>query len=64
MLMKQQAQAYIDARSNIVKGSIDIINDTVKMIPDLSNETKEKIITNLLTTLTSNSNAQPVIQLK
>jgi len=64
MLMKQQAQAYIDARKNIVKGSIGIINDTVKMMPELSSETKERIVTNLLTTLTSNSNVQPVVQLK
>lgn len=63
MLVKQQSMAYIEGRAELVKGSIGIIEDTVKNMPDLSRETKEKIIVNLLTTLTSQTATQPVIKM-
>ncbi len=64
MLMKQQANAYIEARSTIVDGTIGIVQDAIKKFPDLSVETQEKIISNLMTTLTSNNPVSSVIQLK
>jgi regulator of protease activity HflC (stomatin/prohibitin superfamily) len=62
MLVKQQSLAYIEGRTELVKGSLGIIEDTVKDMPELSKETKEKIIVNLLTILTSQSAVQPVIK--
>ena len=64
MLMKQQAEAYIKARSHVVDGAVGIIEETIKKLPNLSKETQEKVVVNLLTTLTSNNSVQPVVQLK
>lgn len=61
MLMKQQAMAVVDARQELVNGVIGIINNTVEQMPTLSKEVRDKVIVNLFTTLTSNTNAQPVI---
>ena len=64
MLMKQQAQAYIQARSQVVEGAVGIIEETIKKLPNLSKEAQEKVVVNLLTTLTSNNSVQPVVQLQ
>jgi len=64
MLMKQQAQAYIQARSQVVEGAVGIIKETIQKLPNLSKEAQEKIVVNLLTTLTSNNSVQPVVQLQ
>ena len=64
MLMKQQAQAYIQARSQVVEGAVGIIKETIQKLPNLAKEAQEKIVVNLLTTLTSNNSVQPVVQLQ
>lgn len=64
MLMKQQAKAYLEARKEIVDGAIGVAKDTIKRLPDLSKDAQEKIVCNLLTTLTSSSSPQPVVQLR
>ncbi len=55
MLMKQQAQALIGARKEIAAGALGIVHDTVAAFPDMSREGKERIVTNLLATLTSHA---------
>jgi len=64
MLMKQQAQAYIQARTQVVEGAVGIIEETIKKLPNLSKFAQEKVVINLLTTLTSNNSVQPVVQLQ
>ena len=61
MLMKQQAQAFVDARQELVNGVVGIINTTVEQMPTLSKDVRDKVIVNLFTTLTSNTGSQPVI---
>ena len=63
MLMKQQAKATVDARTEIVNGAVGIIQDTLDKFPNLSTETKNKLTINLLTTISSN-NTQPVVNLE
>lgn len=61
MLMKQQAQAYVDARQELVNGVVGIINNTVEKMPHLTPEVRDKITVNLFTTLTSNNGAHAVV---
>lgn len=61
MLMKQQAQAFVDARQELVSGVVGIINNTIEQMPHLSKDVRDKITVNLFTTLTSNTSSQPVI---
>ena len=53
MLMKQQATALVQAREQIVAGALHIVRDTVKEFPSMSEAGKERLISNLLVTLTS-----------
>jgi regulator of protease activity HflC (stomatin/prohibitin superfamily) len=64
MLMKQQALAYIDARKSIVDGAIGVAKDAIEKLPELSKESQEQIVTNILTILTSGNAPQPVLHLK
>jgi len=67
MLMRQQAQAVIAARRQVVDGAVGIAKDTVerieKEITVLNAEGKAAILSNLLTTLVSEHNVQPVLAL-
>ena len=53
MLMKQQAIALINARKEIVQGALHVVQDTLTQFPDLSDAAKERLIGNLLVTLTA-----------
>ncbi len=53
MLMKQQAVALIGARREIVAGALNVVRDTLTQFPDLSDVAKERLIGNLLVTLTA-----------
>lgn len=64
MLIKQQAQAYIDARRLIVKGALDTVADVNSQLDWVTTESKEKTICNLITVLASQHNAQPVVELQ
>jgi hypothetical protein len=67
MLVKQQAQAHVEARVMIVNSAVSIIEDTLNKLEDLNLDlsagTKEKIVINLMTVLSSNSGAQNVVNL-
>jgi regulator of protease activity HflC (stomatin/prohibitin superfamily) len=68
MLMRQQAQALIDARKTIVEGAVAIVHDAVDRLKaaglELSPEQREVLITNLLVVLCSGEHAQPVLQVQ
>lgn len=66
MLMRQQAQALIDARKMIVEGAVEIVRDAVSRLKDAQLEVKEEerdnLISNLLVVLCSGDRPQPVLQ--
>lgn len=64
MLIKQQTIRYIESKHEIVKSSLSIIDEVIKNKTDISNETKEKILINLLTSLTSNTNVHSTINME
>lgn len=63
MLMKQQAQAMVSARKEIVTGALQIVIDTLAEFPRLSEPSREKLINNMLVTLTSQQHATPVLSM-
>lgn len=66
MLIRQRAQAYIDAKATIGNAATDIVKDIIKAVESditLSREAKEKLIVNLTTVITSETGASPVLNL-
>jgi len=66
MLRRQQASAIIDARRQLVEGAVGMVNEALKrlseqQIVELDEERKASMINNLLVVLTSDQNAQPVV---
>jgi regulator of protease activity HflC (stomatin/prohibitin superfamily) len=63
MLIKNQTQAMLQSRTLIVNAATEIVNSTIKSINISSQEAKDKLITNLLTVLVSNSGTYNTIDL-
>jgi hypothetical protein len=66
MLVRQSADAYMDAKNTIVNASIGIVNGVIDGIEEqssfaLSDERKGSIVENLLVVLTSETGVQPVL---
>ena len=66
MLRRQQAEAIIDARKQIVHGAVSMVemalNDLAeKSVVELDEERKATMVSNLLVVLCSESEAQPVV---
>lgn len=66
MLRRQQAQAIIDARRQIVEGAVGMVDEALKrlseeQIVNLDEERKAAMVNNLLVVLTSDQNIQPVL---
>lgn len=61
MLMKQQAAATVSARREIVAGAMNMVRDVLKEMPQLSEASRDKIVTSLLVTLTSHSAPVPTL---
>ncbi|MBE9009968.1 SPFH domain-containing protein [Pseudanabaenaceae cyanobacterium LEGE 13415] len=66
MLRRQQAQAIIDARRQIVESAVGMVDEALKRlseekIVELDEERKATMVNNLLVVLTSEQNTQPVI---
>ena len=66
MLRRQQAKALIDARRQIVDGTLGMVNEALTRLKaeglvDLDDERKAAMVNNLLVVLTSEQTAQPVI---
>lgn len=68
MLMRQQAQAFIEARKTIVDGAVSLVKDACDQLEgdgiNLSTPSKEQLVTNLLVVLCSGESAQPVVQVQ
>mmetsp|Transcript_130599 Transcript_130599/g.194536 ORF Transcript_130599/g.194536 Transcript_130599/m.194536 type:complete len:286 (+) Transcript_130599:34-891(+) len=65
MLKRQQAIAIIEARQTIVQGAVDIAADAVTKLAErgieLSDSDQAKLVTNLLTVVCSDNDAQPTV---
>lgn len=68
MLIRQQAKAYIDAKREISTAGVEIVGDTLKQLSKLGFEvsapTKEKLISNLLTVVTSGTSVTPTLSVE
>lgn len=66
MLKRQQAHALVQARSMLVKGAVDTAQDAIQRLntggQELSLESREKLVVNLLTVMVAESDASPVVQ--
>jgi regulator of protease activity HflC (stomatin/prohibitin superfamily) len=66
MLQRQQASAIVDARSLIVEGAVGMVQAALAKLNDeniveLDEERKAAMVSNLLTVLCANKDAQPVV---
>ena len=65
MLVRQQAQALVDARKTIVKGAVEIVSDAVSMLEErklgIPKDEQPRMISNLLTVICGDSNVQPTM---
>jgi regulator of protease activity HflC (stomatin/prohibitin superfamily) len=66
MLRRQQAQAIIAARQQIVEGAVSMVEMAMNQLSDrqiiaLDDDRKAKMINNLLVVLTSENNIQPIV---
>ena len=63
MLVRQQAQALVDARKTIVEGAVEIVSDAVTMLEErdlgIPKDAQPRMISNLLTVICGDSNVQP-----
>ena len=68
MLMRQQAQALIDARQTIVEGAVEIVKDAIERVQkagfELSDGNRDDLVANLLVVLCSGESPQPVLQVQ
>ena len=67
MLQRQQAAAIIDAKKTIVEGAVSMVEMALNKLNEnnivqLEESEKAKMVNNLLVTLCSNKEAQPVIK--
>lgn len=67
MLKKQQAFAMVEARATIVQGAVETVHSAIDAIQNkgvtLSQDTKEKLVVNLLTVMTSENDVTPTVAL-
>jgi regulator of protease activity HflC (stomatin/prohibitin superfamily) len=61
MLAKQGAAAMVAARKEIVAGALLIVRDTLAEFPQLGDASRDRLISNLLVSLTSHAPATPVL---
>jgi hypothetical protein len=67
MLQRQQAAAIIDAKKTIVEGAVSMVEMALNKLNDnnivkLDDSERARMVNNLLVTLCSNKEAQPVIK--
>jgi regulator of protease activity HflC (stomatin/prohibitin superfamily) len=65
MLVRQQAQALVDARKTIVEGAVEIVSDAVSMLEErdlgIPKDEQPRMISNLLTVICGDANVQPTL---
>jgi regulator of protease activity HflC (stomatin/prohibitin superfamily) len=63
MLVRQQAQALVDARKIVVQGATEIVNDAIEQLSerglDLPASDRARLVSNLLTVICGDANVQP-----
>lgn len=67
MLIRQQAEAMVDARKTIVAGAVDIAHDAINALRtrgvELTQTESARLVSNLLITIVGESSAQPTISM-
>ena len=67
MLVRQQAEALIDARTMIVQGAVDIAADAAKQLKDrgvdMDNHEKSRMVSNIMCIICGDANVQPTMNL-
>lgn len=67
MLMRQQAQALVDARKTIVEGAVGMVRDCIARLHEsgleLSPAQREQLVGNLLVVLCSSERVQPTLSI-
>ena len=65
MLVRQQAQALVDARKTIVEGAVEIVDEAVQLLKardlELTGDERPRMIANLLTVICSDAHVQPTL---
>jgi regulator of protease activity HflC (stomatin/prohibitin superfamily) len=68
MLIRQQAQALVDARKIVVEGAVEIVNDALQRLDEKSvkipDSVKPKIVGNLLAIICAESRVQPTYSIQ
>ncbi|MES1906842.1 MAG: hypothetical protein MHM6MM_000071 [Cercozoa sp. M6MM] len=68
MLIRQQAEALVDARKIVVDGAVDIARGAVQGLYeggiDFDERERARLVSNLLVVITSDSSATPTIALE
>jgi regulator of protease activity HflC (stomatin/prohibitin superfamily) len=68
MLVRQQAQALVDARKIVVEGATEIVNDAINQLKekglDLPRAARASLVSNLLTVICGESNVQPTYSIQ
>jgi len=68
MLIRQQAQALVDARKIVVEGAVEIVNDALRQLDErsvkISDSVKSKIVGNLLAIICAESRVQPTYSIQ
>ena len=63
MLVRQQAQALVDARKTVVEGAVEIVNDAIHRLADrglgLEERERSRLVANLLTVICGETHVQP-----
>jgi regulator of protease activity HflC (stomatin/prohibitin superfamily) len=65
MLIRQQAQALVDARKTIVEGAVEIVREAVELLDrkglGVAGPERARLVTNLLTVICGEAKVQPVV---
>ena len=65
MLVRQQAQALVEARKTIVEGAVEIVHEAVELLKKRGLEIPEgerpRMISNLLTVICGDAHVQPTV---
>jgi hypothetical protein len=62
MLVKQQAEAYNEAKEATCIAAVDIANKIVSNFPDMSPDQKHELIRGVIITITSSGSVQTTLQ--
>ncbi|MEM7233718.1 MAG: SPFH domain-containing protein, partial [Planctomycetota bacterium] len=68
MLVRQQAQALVEARKTVVDGAVEIVSDSVRRLAEhgleLSESERANLVANLLTVICGDAKVQPTYPIR